>query len=52
MDFASLIIQLVSGAVGGNLVGQAFKDQSLGIAIQSRALSAVGLEASRLKLAA
>jgi uncharacterized membrane protein YeaQ/YmgE (transglycosylase-associated protein family) len=31
MDVASLIIQLVSGAVGGNLVGQAFKDQSLGM---------------------
>jgi uncharacterized membrane protein YeaQ/YmgE (transglycosylase-associated protein family) len=30
MDIASLIIQLVSGAVGGNIAGAAFKDQSLG----------------------
>jgi hypothetical protein len=27
MDIVSLIIQLVSGAVGGNLAGQALKDQ-------------------------
>jgi len=30
MDIVSLLIQLVSGAVGGNLAGQALKDQSLG----------------------
>jgi uncharacterized membrane protein YeaQ/YmgE (transglycosylase-associated protein family) len=28
MDFASLIIQLISGAVGGNVAAAAIKDQS------------------------
>jgi hypothetical protein len=30
MDIASLLIQLASGAVGGNIAGAALKDQSLG----------------------
>jgi uncharacterized membrane protein YeaQ/YmgE (transglycosylase-associated protein family) len=30
MDIVSLLIQLVSGAVGGNIAGAALKDQSLG----------------------
>ena len=30
MDIIILIINLISGAIGGNLAGAAFKDQSLG----------------------
>jgi len=30
MDIVSLIINLISGAVGGNIAGAALKDQSLG----------------------
>ena len=30
MDFTSLIIQLVSGALGGNIAGALFKNLSLG----------------------
>ena len=30
MDMVSLLISLVSGAVGGNIVGAAMKDRSLG----------------------
>jgi uncharacterized membrane protein YeaQ/YmgE (transglycosylase-associated protein family) len=30
MDIVSLIINLISGAIGGNLAGAALKDQSLG----------------------
>jgi len=30
MDIASLLIQLISGAVGGNIAGQALQDKSLG----------------------
>jgi uncharacterized membrane protein YeaQ/YmgE (transglycosylase-associated protein family) len=30
MDITSLIISLISGAVGGNVAGAALKDQSLG----------------------
>lgn len=32
MDLTSLIIQAVSGAVGGNVAGAAMKDKSLGVA--------------------
>jgi uncharacterized membrane protein YeaQ/YmgE (transglycosylase-associated protein family) len=31
MDITSLIIQLVSGAVGGNVAGAALKEKSLGL---------------------
>ena len=38
MDIISLIVTLISGAIGGNLAGSALKDQSLGtMAIQSPA---------------
>ncbi len=30
MDFTSLIIQLIAGAIGGNVAGAAMKDKSLG----------------------
>ena len=32
MDMTSLIVELVSGAVGGNVAGAAMKDKSLGTA--------------------
>ena len=32
MDYTKLIIQLISGAVGGNLAGAALKKSSLGVA--------------------
>jgi len=32
MDWTALIIQLVCGAIGGNVAGAALKDQSLGTA--------------------
>ena len=31
MNFVSLIISLVSGAIGGNVAGAAMKDKSLGV---------------------
>ncbi len=35
MDIVSLILNLVSGAVGGNIAGAAMKEKSLGVALNS-----------------
>jgi uncharacterized membrane protein YeaQ/YmgE (transglycosylase-associated protein family) len=35
MDIVSLIINLVSGAVGGNIAGAAMKDKNLGVLLNS-----------------
>ncbi len=42
MDIVSLIIQLLSGAAGGNLAGNVAKDANLGPAIPSRGRSGAG----------
>jgi uncharacterized membrane protein YeaQ/YmgE (transglycosylase-associated protein family) len=37
MDFVSLALQLISGAVGGNVTGQLFKNLNLGMVYNSLA---------------